>query len=174
MNIPRNEGKIFEDAFRDSIDADVIYYERVKDPAASFGGGAKTRFSTHNPYDSYAYTFPYFFALELKSTKEKSISFSTDDNKKQIKKCKIEGLSRARSYKGVIAGLVFNFREQELTYFLDIDNFNKFIESTTKKSINIKDVIDFGGILIPQRRKKVKYVYDTNTIFNMIGEENCE
>lgn len=108
--------------------------------------------------------------MELKSTKSKSIPFSTTDNKKSIKKCQIVGLTRASKYKGVIAGFVLNFRELEKTYFLNIVDFNRFTSSTEKKSINEKDVIEYGGVLIPQRLKKVKYVYDTNIIFNMIGE----
>lgn len=131
---------------------------------------SKTRFSIKNPYDNYIYKFPYFFALELKSTKSKSIAFSTEDNKSQIKKCQIEGLTRASEYKGIIAGFVFNFREQESTYFLDIRNFNIFVKATNKKSINIKDVVEYGAVLIPQKLKVVKYTYDLSVIFDMIGD----
>lgn len=169
--ISRNAGKLFEDEFKASINEKAIYYERIKDPAASFGGSTATRFSTHNPYDSYAYIYPNFYALELKSTKEKSISFSTSDNKSQIKKCQIDGLTRADKYKGVVAGFVFNFREYELTYFLSISQFNIFVKHTTKKSINIKDVSECGGIIIPQKIKVVKYTYDVDVIFNANGDK---
>lgn len=165
--IPRNSGKIFEDEFRDSIDRSVIYYQRIKDPAASFGkDSSKTRFSIKNPYDSYAYRYPYFFALELKTTKTKSIAFSTTDNKSQIKKCQIDGLTEAATFKGIISGFVFNFREYDLTYYLNISDFNRFVNSTEKKSINIDDVVCFGGILIPQNIKRTKYIYNMDVIFN--------
>ena len=169
--ISKNTGKIFEDEIKDSINHKEIYYERIKDPAASFGGdSAKTRFSTHNPYDTYAYKYPNFFALELKSTKTKSLSFSTNDNKSQIKKCQIDGLTRASEFKGTIAGFLFNFREQSETYFLNIKDFNVFVDSTDKKSINVSDVSKYGGIIIPQKLKVVKYTYDLSIIFNMIGD----
>lgn len=164
----RNVGKIFEDDFKNSIDESIIYYERIKDPATSFGGNnSNIRFSSKNPYDNYAYKYPYFFALELKSTKNKSLSYSLDDNKSMIKKCQIEGLTRASEYDGVIAGIIFNFRTQEKTFFLNIEDFNKFVNDTNKKSININDIIDYGGILIPQYKKRVRYRYETDKLFNM-------
>lgn len=173
--IPRNAGKIFEDEFRDSIDKNILYYQRIKDPASSFGqDSSKTRFSIKNPYDVFVYKYPNFFALELKSTKSKSLTFSVSDNKSQIKKCQIDGLTDASKFYGIFAGFVFNFRTQELTYYLSIEDFNSFIKQTNKQSISIEDIALFGGVVIPQKIKRTKYIYNVDIIFNTLGEKNCE
>jgi hypothetical protein len=36
----------------------------------------------------------------------------------------------------------------------------RFENSCDKKSINEKDVVDFGGILVSQELKRVKYIYN--------------
>ena len=66
-------GKQFEADFAASIPDDV-YFQRIKDPAQSFGGSGNTSFSPSNPYDCYMYSCPTFFALELK-TADKAMSF---------------------------------------------------------------------------------------------------
>lgn len=170
----KNSGKEFEEQIKNSVPPDV-YYERIKDPPASFGkDSSSVRFSLKNPYDTYAYKYPFMYAMELKSTKGKSIPFSFTDNKSSIKKCQIEGLRRASEYKGICAGFLLNFRNEvdseekianDNTYWFRIELFLMWASACGKKSINEKDVIEFGGIKIPQILKVKKYKYDLNIIF---------
>ena len=168
-----NEGKIFERSFANSM-PDGIYFQRLIDPAASFGGSSVTRFSPHQPYDFYAYSNPYFYAMELKSTAN-SLTYWRKDfevkGKKQtyeIKKCQIEGLTKAATYPGVIAGFYINFRNVNKTYFLSISNFHKLTDTLEKKSINYKDVERYG-ILIEQKLVKVNYKYNLRKFFDDIS-----
>jgi len=155
----QNAGKIFESSFKDSIPSDC-YYLRLKDPASSFGAqeNKTLRFSVSNPFDALLYSSPNIFTLELKSTK--STAFSFKGKTPMIKPSQIKGLTESSKFEGVISGLVFNMREPtNKTYFLHIVNFNEFAASTTKSSINEKDIINAGAVAIDCRLKKVKYSY---------------
>ena len=177
-----NTGKIFESEIKDSLDEwnknnrnDIVYYHRIPDPPQSFNQDSNgLRFSNKNPYDIFIVkTIDWenkigsFIALELKSKKINSLSFNLDKNIKgtfDIKYHQIQGLKEVYD-KGGKAFFLFNFRKENLTYKICINNFLKFVESTDKKSINIKDIIEFGGILIPQELKKIKYRYDVSKIW---------
>lgn len=162
-----NPGKIFEGEIRDSISDEILYY-RIKDPAQGFGGSG-TRFSLHNPCDAIIYKYPHIYFLELKSTKGTSISFSTEENNKMIKKCQIDGLTEFSKYEGSICGFLLNFRNSNHTYWLEINCFLKFLSESTKKSINEKDVIEYCGLVIPQTKKRTRYTYDISKILK--GDE---
>lgn len=54
---------------------------------------------------------------------------------------------------------------------MHITDFDKFISETTKVSINEKDVIKYCGILLPQKKKRVRYIYDITQIINCQGSE---
>jgi penicillin-binding protein-related factor A (putative recombinase) len=167
----KNEGKVFEDSFRDSIDQSQIYYYRLRDPASSFGGKQENlRFSITNDYDCFIYYKPNFFPFELKSTKGTSFSIQKEKTEKgkMIKLHQIEGLTKASQHEGIYAGLVLNFRDTEHTYWLNIKDFNTFKENIDKKSINEDDVIKHSGILVPQKLKKVKYTYDIMKMISFI------
>lgn len=104
------------------------------------------------------------FCLELKSTKGTSFTFSLEDNDHMIKKTQIESLIEVSKYKNTVQGFIFNFRKYEETYYLDISGFNDFLKETDKKSINLEDVKKHGGVLIPQKKKRVRYLYDLSYI----------
>jgi len=166
-----NNGKIFEKEFRDSVPEDVYFY-RLRDPASSFDQSAQTnlRFSITNDYDCFMYQKPNFFPIELKSTQgtSMSIQFSKEEKGKMIKINQIEGLLKAQKHDGAYAGFLLNFRETEHTYWLGVNEFNQFYTTTTKKSINEKDIQEYKGILIPQRKKKVRYAYDVLKMIELI------
>lgn len=143
-------------------------YYRLKDPAQGFSGGENTRFSLHNPCDVFLFKCPYLIALELKSVNGTSLSFSLEDNKKVIKKCQIDGLKELVKFQGIFGGFLINFRKTEKTYYISINDFERFVNSTSKKSINEKDILKFNGVIIPQRKKKVRYVYDINFLMNEV------
>jgi len=108
--------------------------------------------------------------LELKSTQGTSFSFqkTKEDKNKMIKIHQIDGLMKAQKHEGVYAGLVFNFRNVERTYWMCIKDFYLFYKFTNKKSINEKDIQENSGILIPQVKKRIRYTYDVSKMIELI------
>ena len=176
----KNEGKQFEEDFKKSVPNDCLY-ERLPDPPQAFNQSADTglRFANKNPYDNILFRDGTYYALELKSTKSTSISLPDDekDKKKMIKPHQIKGLTRVSQVKGTVAGFVFNFRESKIetnrTYFMFIEDFNKFYEERgDKKSINEKDIMKYGYVLIGFEIKKVHYKYDIDKFLTMTKNGN--
>jgi penicillin-binding protein-related factor A (putative recombinase) len=144
-----------------------VYYQRIKDPAQSFNPNNSLRFSLQNPYDCFMYSYPALFTLELKSTEGTSMTFYRDDfiedDKKQtfmIKKNQILGLEESSNFKGIISGLVLNFRKTNHTYFWAIKDFIKGTKDLPKKSFNETDVINNNGYLFDQTLKRINYKYN--------------
>lgn len=161
-----NFGKVFENSFRESVPAEM-YYLRLKDPANSFGTNDNLRFTSTNPFDCLIFSPPYLLTLELKSTSQTSFSFK--GKTPMIKAHQIKSLTEAAQHEGIIAGLVLNFREPtNRCYFLHIYDFNKFVESTTKSSINEKDIVVSGAVNIEGKLKRVKYKYDIEGFLKQI------
>ena len=174
-----NTGKVFEQNFRKSVDESEIYFLRLKDSPASFGqDSSKVRFTADNPYDNFCFYERTLFPLELKSTKSASFSFqrNKEEKGKNIKLSQIEGLTQASKYKGVYAGFVFNFDKGE-TVWMNIKDFNKFYNSTTKHSINYQDILQYGCVHIGKHLLKVNYRYEIKNLLEEIirkGEYNAE
>lgn len=167
----KNEGKKFEEDFKNSMPEDVYFY-RLRDSASAFGqnnSNSKVRFTPKNDYDCLMYKFPYFFPVELKSTKQSSIGLEREKgDKKSIKLSQIEGLEKSSKFKGVQAGFLLNFRELEETYWLDIKDFLRFYNTEIKKSINRNDVINYNGILCKGMKKRVRYRYNIQNLIEKI------
>ena len=156
----RNLGKVLEYNIKQSIPSDM-YYMRIKDSPASFGQkNDTTRFTLDNPFDSLLFYNSNLFFIEMKSTQSTSISIQFDKTEKgkMIKLHQIEALTDARMYE-IASGFILDFRGSE-TYWIDILDFNQFLNETTKKSINEDDVEKYNGIKINKQLKKVNYNYD--------------
>lgn len=172
----KNEGKRFEEDFQKSFDDEIYYFQRIKDSGSSFSGGTNSRFTLKNDYDCYCFLYPNQYCFELKSTKASSISIQSEDdvikknNSKMIKRHQINGLTKCIRYNGMFAGFVLNFRNTNNTYFLDINEFNKFENESFKKSINENDVINYNGILIDFKLKRIRYTYNIDKMINNIQE----
>ena len=161
----KNTGKDFESQFKESaLKSPNTYYYRIKDSGSSFNPteGTGLRFTPSNDYDCFIYRHPHLFPLELKSGKGTSFSFQKNkkESGKNIKLNQIDGLTKASLTQGIHAGFVFNFSERDRTYWMNIVDFNRFYQTTTKKSINENDMLEFGCVLISQELKKVKFNYD--------------
>lgn len=168
-----NSGKIFEEEFKESVKRynkinNTLYLLRLTDSASGFGmDSSKVRFSAKSPYDFLMHQKNgNTFTLELKSCGGNSVTFSLVDDKKSIKKSQIKNLLESSIY-GIISGFLFNFRKFEETYFLEISKFMEFANNTEKKSISRDDVVKYGGVIIPQKIKKVKYLYDIETLLKI-------
>ena len=162
-----NEGKKFESIIRDSLPCYAML-TRLPDPPQSFTQRSDTRFSKKNPYDYQCFDSKnrILYCLELKSTSQKYMSYQIDENDKgnsMIKWHQIDGLTKASKYNNVIAGFLLNFRldnGEQLLYFLNIKDFNRFKIDTKKKSINIMDVVLCGVINIYVEKIRVNYRWD--------------
>lgn len=144
-----NVGKRFEKNFKDSVPKDIFVY-RLKDGSAAWDNGDKTRFQATNICDFMLYKKPYIFLLELKSTKNKNLPFSN------IKEHQRKELLKASNYNGVICGLLIEFSSLNAVYFIEISRFQKFFNSTSRKSLPIDYVIK-NGIKIDLEMKRINY-----------------
>ena len=161
-----NSGKRFEDNFKKSV-SDYCYCHRLKDSSQSFIDSGLSDFSWQNPCDFYLYDTKnrIFYALELKSSKQKYITFENIDEekpkKKMIHKNQILSLIDIGKYDNTVAGFFFNFRDEEhdmeRTYFQDISMFMKMYRNIGKWSFNEIDLILYGGEKINGEKLKVNY-----------------
>ncbi len=166
----KNAGKNFESIIKSNA-PDYLKVTRIPDPPQSFTKRKDTRFSHKNPYDFEAFDSIHRiqYCLELKSVSQKYLSYHTSEEEEKSGKSanirwhQIEGLTKASKYDNVIAGFMLNFRldnGEQLLYFLNIKDFNKFKDGTNKKSLNIMDVVLCGGIKINGEKKRVNYSWD--------------
>lgn len=172
-----NAGKVFENNWKESFKKIDAYYFRIKDSASAFNNG-NSSFTRSNPYDCFSLYNKYFFAMELKSTKGSSFTFEKDGSgkgNKMIKKNQIDGLNDVINFKNTFAGFIFNFRSDNLTYWMNIKDFIEFYNNTDKGSINKDDIKKYHGILIKSKKLKVNYRYDIKLLFdNLIRGEYCD
>lgn len=166
----KNEGKNFESIIKSNAPS-YFKMTRIPDPPQSFTKRSDTKFSKKNPYDYEGFDSLHriSYSLELKSTSQKYLTYHTckkeeDDGKNaMIMWHQIEGLTKASEYDNCISGFMFNFRldnGEQLLYFMNIKDFNKFRKSNNKKSINIMDVSLNGGVRINGKKLRVNYRWD--------------
>ena len=171
-----NTGKNFESVIKSSA-PDYLKITRIPDPPQSFTQRSDTRFSKKNPYDFEAFDSIHRidYCLELKSVAQKYITYHTSEEDEKKKKSaniqwhQIDGLTKSSEYDNVIAGFLLNFRldnGEQLLYFLNIKDFNKYRNSTNKKSLNIMDVSLNGGIKINGEKLRVNYRWDLDEFLN--------
>lgn len=176
----KNSGKIFEEDFKKSI-PDYCLLIRLPDPPQSFTQRSDTRFSKKNPCDFIMYDSKsrLLFALELKTTKYKSMSFddinNSEEQNKMIHRHQIIGLTNYSKYDGVCAGFIFNFRDEknnvERTYFQRIDDFNKMANKIDKKSFNELDlIVDGNAIKLCGEKKRTHYIWNIDEFLKNMNE----
>lgn len=169
-----NSGKQFESNFKKSV-PDYCYCHRLKDSSQSFVDSKLSDFSWQNPCDFYLYDTKnrIFYASELKSSKQKYITFENIDEEapkpKMIHKNQILSLIEIGRYNNTIAGFFFNFRDEERgferTYFQSIDMFMKMYKNINKFSFNEIDLILYGGIKINGEKLRVNYRWNLDEFF---------
>lgn len=163
----KNEGKIFEAVLKQSAPP-YFKITRIPDPPQSFTQRQDTRFSNKNPYDFECFDSLYRiqYSLELKTTSQKYLTYHTSEEDEKEKKSaniqwhQIVGLTEASEYDNSTAGFMFNFRldnGEQLLYFMNIKDFNRFRKNTNKKSLNILDVSLNGGVKIKGEKLRKNY-----------------
>lgn len=153
--IAQNEGKKFEQDFSNSINKDECWLYRLRDNAASFGGGVNIRFASSNicDYIMFHNKTKTLYLLELKSTKSSSIPYA------MIRDNQIKELTESSKH-NIVSGFIFNYREKNnATYFMYIQDFNNMTSNITKKSFNIDDLTKYGAIEIDCEKKRTRYRY---------------
>ena len=158
----KNEGKKFEEDFKNSVPATAYIY-KLKD-AGGWSNATNTRFTVNNICDYIMYSKPTMYLLELKSFKGKSLPYSN------IKKNQTKGLLDASKYAGIRAGIVANFRGLNETYYIDIRELAKFKKSSNRKSYPL-DLFQKKGQLIEQEKKVTRYKYDIEKFIKGVKNE---
>jgi penicillin-binding protein-related factor A (putative recombinase) len=75
----------------------------------------------------------------------------------------IEGLTKASEYDNCVSGFLFNFRldnGEQLLYFMNIKDFNRFRTNTNKKSLNIMDIVLNDAVKINGEKLRKNYRWD--------------
>ncbi|MCB7160133.1 hypothetical protein LI071_05545 [Bacillus subtilis] len=165
-----NKGKVFEANIEKSAADQKLFFYRIKDVNPMFlkRGAAVSK----NKYDCFLHFNGYLFPFELKSTKNKSISFS----EKIIKGQQIKHLKDATQYPNIIPGFLFQFREPEnKVYFVHINDFltykniaEKQLKHTYKNKVNKSSIpiaiCEEIGTEVHCMKKKVNYTYYLNKL----------
>ncbi|MEA1004972.1 Holliday junction resolvase RecU [Bacillus velezensis] len=165
-----NQGKVFEANIEKSAADQKLFFYRIKDVNPMFlkKGAAVSK----NKYDCFLHFKGYLFPFELKSTKNKSVSFS----EKIIKPQQIKHLKEAAQYPNIIPGFLFQFREPENeVYFVHINDFLTYktiaenqLPHTYKNKVNKSSIpisiCEEIGTEIRWMKKKVNYTYYLNKL----------
>ena len=146
-----NEGKKFEQDFRNSMPEDVFYY-RLRDGTAAWSGGENTRFQQTNICDCLLFHGHNLYMLELKSHKGKSIPFTA------FRQNQLEGLVDAEN-KGVKAGFVINMRNTEQTFYVPASALYEVIQTSDRKSIPLEFLTSQCKQIVGEK-KRTRWRYD--------------
>ena len=157
----KKNGKRFEENFQKSCKEQGIFCYRLKDSGSSFQKADNLRFTSSNMCDYITFNGSLLLNIELKCHKGKSLPFDCIREKQNTM------LIESSKYKNVVCGLLVNFSDVEECYFLNIIDYNVFLENTDRKSIPL-DYFKQKGINVKLERKKVNFIYDVGGLFERI------
>lgn len=163
----KNQGKIFEEDFRKSLDlnSEDLFYYRFKDSPASFGnatqGNQFIRFTNNNICDCMVFYKSKLFLCELKSHKGKSLPLSC------IREKQLMELSNVIGKKNVYPMLIIFFSDIEECYALNMASVNEFLDNFTSKSIPLLFCKE-KGFKIDCRKKLTHYAYNVTDFLDKI------
>lgn len=174
-----NQGRVFEKNIEDSLKESKQWFFRVRDvnPGALKGGVFNI---PRNPYDLLIFDSNILFTLELKSTQDKSITHRGSNP--QIKEHQVEALSKASEFENVISGFILNYRGEEKTYFIFIEDYLDYLavtkgkkEDAYKAKINEKSIplriCKEVGIEVLSIKKRVHHRYFINDLLDQVVYE---
>lgn len=179
-----NKGKVFEQEWRKSSENQNLLIIRLADSDMSFNPNKelRSRFTVQQPCDYIMHYNGHIVFLEMKSTHFKSVSFQRDkQDGGMIQLHQINSLVNLAQYEGALAGFVFNFRNEkegtpytEDTYYMSIEDFSAFYNSSDKKSINKLDIVQNGGIIVDAKQRKKLYNYNVKKMLEDIVAQREE
>lgn len=135
-------GTIFEDRVYKGFDRDGLYWEKFRDVPGVLTGD-NVSFTPVNPYDCFVVYEGNLICLELKTTNKHYLTIGVH---KMIKPHQVAALHKAASHKGICAGFLIEFREENEIYFIHINDFLSECNSG-KSSINYKQVLRSGCLV---------------------------
>lgn len=144
----KNEGKLFEADFKQSLLKIGWVAIRLKDDAKNFYG------RNRNICDFISYSYPHLYLLELKSYNTNAIPLEKITQK--------DDLMKYIDVQGVRAGVVLNFRKFTRTFYLPVEKLDLIID---RKSITVA-FCEEHGVEIPMTLKRTRYHYH----FDILGE----
>lgn len=142
----QNEGKKFEKDFIDSAPTIGCFTYRLKDDTSGFSG-------VRNPCDFMLFKQPHLYMLELKSHLGRSIPFGA------LQLYQVNSLYENSKVSGTVCGFVFNFRDFDMTVFVDAVKVYDFYKAETRKSFPLDWCLE-EGIVINQTKKRTRFRYD--------------
>lgn len=155
-------GRDFEHDIQKSCEKESVFVWKIPDTYIPLKDINKQAFAPKMPCDFIFHHNGTLYFVECKSTIEKYITIEHDDKKGQIAAHQINSLTKFSQSDEVKCFLFLQFNrdtENQMTYAMEINDFNKCMECTGKKSINAMDVVQYGGVIIPQIKNKVHYIY---------------
>ena len=157
----RDRGKIFEDNFKKSVPNEILY-ERFKDGTSNWSrSDDKVRFQAKNVCDCFLFDSYVLLYLELKSHKGKSLPLNC------IRENQQKELPKRQMHENVLSGLLVEFSDLERVFYLNIDDFIKFKETSDRKSIPLEYFIDYG-IEVSARKLRTSCRYDITKMYDDI------
>lgn len=170
----KSYGKEFEKAIQDGLSS-VGSVTRLVDPTGKFAG-------VGNIADFVHYEYPYETWVECKSLYGNL--FSVGDIKNQDKplagalsRNQINGLMEKSKHKGVMGAVVIWFIDHDLTIVVPIEELLAFIETSGKKSFNVKDLEREDGLfhyVLKGEKKRVMFEYDGQDFVEIVNDYHKE
>ena len=160
-----NRGKDFEQIIREGflnvLDTTVI---RLPDPTNGYLG-------VRNPADFLIYHYPYEYFIECKTVNTTRLPFVN------ITFNQWHGMLDASKVKGVVAGVICWYVQDDLTIFIPIQVLEK-MKQAGEKSVNLKK-LPAGIIKLKGEKKRVFFDYDINDFIEQcikkkLGERTYE
>lgn len=143
----KNNGKRFEDNFRDSIGGEIFFY-RFRDGTSNWSRGEGTRFQQTNMCDCEMFDGSRLFLLELKSVVGKSLPFAN------IKEHQVRELYNASCYKNIRAGFLIEFSSLNRVFYISAKKLKEYMENSGRKSIPLS-YLESKGLEIEVTKLKV-------------------
>ena len=148
-----NKGKEFEKLFKTQLEEEGIFIQRIPD-IMDFR-------SINNIADFYAYSFPYMYLFECKTTAGKSLPFAN------ISETQWNGLLEASNYNGMICGFPVWYYDCDVTKFFTIKEFVN-MKANGHKSVRFDSDV---GIEIKGTKRKVYFDYDMKQFITHANEK---
>lgn len=150
----KNQGKIFEDDFRASLNLNSpdLFYYRFRDGTASWGdkNNPNVRFQQKNIADSMLFYKGCLFIIELKSHKGKSLPFSC------IRDNQFQEMHKASFKKNVFPIVIIFFSDIEEAYALKMTDIIRLRDENISKSISLLFARQ-NGVKIDSRKLQTHY-----------------
>ena len=165
-------GRNFEHDIKNSCEKEGIFCFKLPDTYIPLKNISKDCYAPKMPCDFVAHYNGTLYFVECKSTIYNYITIEHDDKKGQIAAHQISSLTKFSKSDDVKCFLFLQFKrdtEDQMTYAMEINDFNRCLEMTQKKSINPMDIIQHGGAIIEQEKNRVHYNYKIKNVFLQKG-----